>query len=56
MQKVAVVSDSGFLSLGPAIASHFVQAEIKHFSRLHREEAIHWLGGEPTGAEPKRGV
>ena len=49
IQKIAVVSDSGFLSFAPKIASHFVQAEVKHFSRSQREDALHWLdGGQPT--------
>ena len=46
IQRVAVVSDSGFLSVAPKLASHFVLAELKHFSASHREEAIAWLRGE----------
>ena len=45
VQKIAVVSDSNLLSFGPKIASHFVQAEVKHFSRLQREDALRWLTG-----------
>ena len=43
IQKIAVVSDSSVLSFAPKIASHFVQADIKHFSRSQREDALHWL-------------
>jgi hypothetical protein len=46
IQKLAVVSDSSFLSFAPKIASHFVQAEVKHFSRSQREDALHWLMGD----------
>ena len=46
IQKIAVVSDSSFLSFAPKIASHFVRAEIRHFPQSNREEAIRWLRGE----------
>jgi len=46
IQKVAVVSDSSFLSFAPKIASHFVQAEVKHFPRSQKEDAFHWLREE----------
>ena len=46
IQKIAVVSDSSVLSFAPKIASHFVQADIKHFSRSQREDALHWLTGD----------
>jgi SpoIIAA-like len=46
IQKVAVVSDSSILSVVPKIASHFVAAEIRHFSRSQREDALKWLKGE----------
>lgn len=43
IEKVAVVSDSSFLSFGPKIASHFVQAELRHFSESQRDAALTWL-------------
>jgi hypothetical protein len=46
IQRVAVVSDSSFLSFAPKIASHFVQADVKHFSCSQREDALLWLKGE----------
>ena len=46
IEKLAVVSDSSVLSLAPAIASHFVQADVKHFSRSQRVDALRWLTGE----------
>lgn len=43
--KVAVVGDSTFLSVGPAIASHFVQAELRHFPQAEKDAAFAWLRG-----------
>jgi hypothetical protein len=41
--KVAAVTDSGFLSIAPRIASHFVKAEVRHFGYENREAALAWL-------------
>jgi hypothetical protein len=41
--RIAVVTDSDLLALGPKIASHFVQAEVKRFPRSQQEEALTWL-------------
>jgi hypothetical protein len=46
IEKVAVVSDSSFLSVAPRVASHFVQADVRHFSELQRDAALAWLRGE----------
>jgi SpoIIAA-like len=46
VQKIAAVSDSTFLTAAPKIASHFVHAEVRHFPRALREEALAWLRGE----------
>lgn len=43
IQRIAVVSDSTFLTAAPKLATHFVQAEIRPFSRSQREEALRWL-------------
>jgi hypothetical protein len=45
IQKVAVVTDSSFLAVAPKIASHFVQADLRHFSHSQTEEALSWLRG-----------
>jgi hypothetical protein len=45
IEKVAVVSDSTFLGVAPKVASHFVQADLRHFARSQREEAFAWLRG-----------
>jgi hypothetical protein len=46
IEKVAVVSDSTFLSVAPKVASHFVQADLRHFSHSERDAALAWLRGE----------
>jgi hypothetical protein len=46
VQKVAAVTDGCFLAIIPKIASHFVQAEVRHFPRAQREKALAWLRGE----------
>ena len=45
IDKVAVVSDSSFLSVAPKFASHFVQADVRHFAQSQREAALAWLRG-----------
>jgi len=41
--KVAAVSDSGFLTIAPDIARHFLSAEVKHFAASDVEVALAWL-------------
>jgi hypothetical protein len=45
IQKVAVVSDSTFLTVAPKIATHFVQADLRHFAHSERDAALAWLRG-----------
>jgi hypothetical protein len=52
IEKIAVVSDSSFLSFAPRIATQFVQADIRHFSEPNREEALSWLRGEANDTRP----
>ncbi len=47
IKKVAAVSDSGFLTIMPRIANHFVDAKVKHFNFEDRERALEWLS-HPT--------
>jgi hypothetical protein len=49
IRRLAVVSDSGFLEIMPAISRHFVNAEIRHFPFDQKEEALSWLKS-PRGA------
>jgi hypothetical protein len=41
--KIAAVSDSPVLSLGPKLAKHFVKAEIRNFKGNERAVALAWL-------------
>jgi hypothetical protein len=41
--KVAAVTDSGFLSILPRIADHFVHAEVRHFDYGDKQDAQAWL-------------
>ncbi|MEJ2230118.1 MAG: STAS/SEC14 domain-containing protein [Nitrospirales bacterium] len=43
IRKVAAVTDSGFLSILPHIANHFVAAEVKHFEYGDKDRALAWL-------------
>lgn len=43
IERIAAVSDSSFLKIAPAIASHFIQAEVRHFASAQREAALDWL-------------
>jgi len=43
IRKVAAVTDSGFLSILPHIANHFVHAEVKHFDYHDKDRALDWL-------------
>ena len=43
IERVAVVSDSSFLSVAPKVADHFVQADLRHFSIAERDQALTWL-------------
>lgn len=41
--KVAAVTDSGFLAILPAVADHFLAAEVKHFPTEEKQAALDWL-------------
>ena len=43
IEKMAAVSDGGFLRIIPSVASHFVKAEIKHFNFDDKDKALGWL-------------
>ena len=43
IEKVAVVSDSNFITSAPQIAGHFVQADVRRFSHSQMDEALAWL-------------
>ena len=43
IERIAAVTDSGFLKIVPRIASHFVRAQIKHFEFKEEDRALAWL-------------
>jgi hypothetical protein len=43
VRRIAAVSDNAFLKVLPAIAEHFVAAEIRHFPIAEIEPAMDWL-------------
>ena|SRR5215475_15328403 len=49
IEKIAAVSDSNFLAIAPQIASHFVQAEVRHFPHSQMAEAHAWLRQSSAG-------
>jgi hypothetical protein len=46
IQKVAIVSDSRLLSVGPYLVDHFVNARVRHFAFADIEEAKTWAASE----------
>jgi hypothetical protein len=50
IERVAAVTDSGFLAIVPKAADHFIAAEVRHFDYGDRDEKLHWLrGGSGSG-------
>jgi hypothetical protein len=43
IEKLAVVADGGFATVMPHLASHFIQAEVKHFDHEQEDAAWTWL-------------
>jgi hypothetical protein len=43
IERVAAVTDNGFLAILPAVADHFVAAEVRHFDYQDRDKALNWL-------------
>ncbi len=43
IRRIAVVSDSALLAVGPKIASHFVSAQLRTFDAASRTAALAWL-------------
>ncbi len=41
--RIAAVTDSGFLSILPKIANHFVKADVRHFPYDQKQAALEWL-------------
>jgi hypothetical protein len=49
IERVAAVTDNGFLAILPMVADHFVAAEVRHYSYQDRDRALTWLS---TGLDP----
>ena len=49
IERVAAVTDNGFLAILPRVADYFAAAEVRHFEYRDRDEALRWLqaGGQP---------
>jgi hypothetical protein len=43
IERIAAVTENGFLKIVPRIADHFVQATIRHFDFDEKDEALAWL-------------
>jgi tRNA U38,U39,U40 pseudouridine synthase TruA len=43
IKKIAAVTGSGFLSIMPQVANHFIQAEVRHFEYDKKDRAFDWL-------------
>ncbi|ALP53947.1 hypothetical protein Tel_12820 [Candidatus Tenderia electrophaga] len=43
VERVAAVSDQGFLAILPKVADYFVSAEVRHFEYQERDRALAWL-------------
>ena len=42
IERIAAVTDSGFLKIVPRIAGHLVRAQIKHFEYQEEDRALAW--------------
>jgi hypothetical protein len=47
IRRVAVATDSPLVELVPALARHFVQAEVRQFPFEQRDAAFAWLAEKP---------
>lgn len=43
IERIAAVTDSGFLKIMPRIADHFVHAKVRHFNFEEKDQALAWL-------------
>jgi hypothetical protein len=43
IERIAAVTNGGFLKIMPRIADHFVRAQIKHFEYKEKDRALAWL-------------
>jgi hypothetical protein len=50
--RVAIATDSRFLSYAPVVARHFVSADIRHFGAGQAAAALDWLESPPGPTSP----
>ena len=43
VRKIAAVTGSGFLSIMPQVANHFIRAEVRRFGYDDKDAALNWL-------------
>jgi hypothetical protein len=43
VNRVAAVTDNGFLAILPKVADYFAAAEVRHFDYKDRDMALNWL-------------
>jgi hypothetical protein len=43
IERVAAVTDNGFLAIMPKVADHFAAAEVRHYDFQDRDAALNWL-------------
>lgn len=43
IERVAAVTDSGFLAILPRVTDYFASAEVRHFEYEDRDAALDWL-------------
>lgn len=54
--RVATVSDTLALTVAPALARHFVTAEVRHFAFDQRDAAMAWLTSPPSPSDRPQGI
>ena len=52
IERIAAVTDSGFLKILPGIAQHFVHAQVRHFNFEEKDQALRWLKSGLAEATP----
>jgi hypothetical protein len=53
IERIALVTDSPLGTVAPALAKHFVSAQIRHFAYSEFEEALLWLKSNASDSVDK---
>jgi hypothetical protein len=54
IERIAIVTDSPLGTVAPALAKHFVSAQIRRFAHSEFEEALIWLKSNASGSAENR--